>query len=107
MPISLAGVSTNWLAFPLTIKEAAPFSRLDVVTHLETHGIQTRPIFSGNILRQPAYTDLKKEWKEKKFPVADLIMRNGFLIGCHQGLEDKHLAYMQDVFEQLFKIHRV
>lgn len=92
-------VDTNWLAFPLTIREEAPFTRLEITKYLEERGIQTRPIFTGNILRQPAFAHLASLQK-KRFVVADHIMLNGFLVGCHHGLGRKHLSYLKEAFEK-------
>ncbi|MEK7089939.1 MAG: aminotransferase class I/II-fold pyridoxal phosphate-dependent enzyme, partial [Patescibacteria group bacterium] len=49
LPKEMPKTYTNWLAFPLTIREGAPFSRNTLVTYLEDHKIQTRPLFSGDI----------------------------------------------------------
>ena len=98
LPEQLKDVETNWLAFPLTIKNA-PFSRLDIVKYLEGKGIQTRPLFAGNILRQPGFLDMKKK-DRKEYPIANLIMKNSFLIGCHQGLEKSSMEYMKNVFTE-------
>ena len=81
----------NWLAFPLTIRER--IERLDFVRFLEEKGIQTRPIFSGNITRQPAYA---QALGKRSFPVADKVMRDGVLLGSHHGLTDDHLSYLED-----------
>jgi CDP-6-deoxy-D-xylo-4-hexulose-3-dehydrase len=92
LPESAPGA--NWLAFPLTVRPEAPFTRLDFVRHLEARGIQTRPIMAGNILRQPGFTHLGDP---DRFPVADSVMRGGVLLGCHQGLTDEQIGYVQDV----------
>lgn len=98
LPKQLPEVRTSWLAFPLTIKPDAPFSRSLITTYLEENNIQTRPVFTGNILRQPAFKHLNDErQKSDDFPVADNIMRNAFLIGCHHGLEDMHLDYLKKI----------
>ena len=55
LPRKLPQVETSWLAFPLTISSDAPFTRLELVKYLESNGVQTRPIFTGNVLRQPAF----------------------------------------------------
>jgi len=68
--------STNWLAFPIQVE-----NRLDLVNYLEDHEIQTRVIFSGNITRHPAYRSYLTV-----FSNADIIMKNGILLGCHQGM---------------------
>lgn len=98
LPVQDSRVFTNWLAFPLTIRKGAGFSRYDLVTYLEKNNIQTRPVFTGNVLRQPAFRKAALPNSENDFPEADNIMRNGFLIGCHHGLMDKHIDYLKQVF---------
>ena len=94
---------TFWHAFPLTIRHGAPFTRLEITQYLEERNIQTRPIFTGNILRQPAFRNIKAKTLKGGYPVADNIMRNGFLIGCNHGLQDEHIAHLMDSFEQFLK----
>ena len=93
-PKQLPEVKTSWLAFPLTIKDDAKFSRLEIVKYLESNGIQTRPVFTGNILRQPAFKNIKHKNIEQKFNVTENIMRNSFLVGCNHGLSDKQMEKM-------------
>ena len=67
---------------------------------LEKKGIQTRTIFTGNIIRQPIMKN-KNFRKVKKCSVnSDNIMKNGILIGCHQGLSSNDLDYMTRVFKK-------
>ena len=96
---------TNWLAFPLTIKDRVPFSRLAMVKFLERNEIQTRPIFTGNILRQPAFRGLGGRNAAKKYVAADKIMNNSFLIGCHHGLTPAQLLYLKGTFKRFFDEH--
>lgn len=86
---------TNWLAFPLTLKDTAPFTRLDITKYLEENNIQTRPIFTGTILAQPAFKNIRHRKAVKSFPVSDHVMRNGFLIGAHHGLTDAQVKYLK------------
>ncbi len=104
LPKTLPTVKTNWLAFPITLREGAPFTRLELARYLEERDIQTRPIFTGNVLRQPGFKSLAKEEKGT-FPVADRIMANGLLLGCHHGLGPKHLAYMKKTLAAFLKTH--
>ena len=99
LPIQLPQVKTSWLAFPLTIDSEAPFSRMEIVKHLELHKIQTRPIFTGNVLRQPGFEKINHKNMEKEYHVADNIMKNSFLIGCNHGLNNKHLEKIQTTFK--------
>lgn len=101
LPYTLEDVDTNWLAYPLTIKPGAPFTRYELLEHLEKNGIQTRVLFSGNITRHPLY----KKVHIKTFGLlsqADLIMQNGFLIGCHQGMGEKEIEYVAKVAKEFF-----
>ncbi|MHB1830408.1 MAG: DegT/DnrJ/EryC1/StrS family aminotransferase [Candidatus Micrarchaeaceae archaeon] len=100
LPKQLDNAMAPWLAFPLTINENAKFDRLSIVTFLEQNNIQTRPIFSGNILKQPVFRRLSKIQIKKEFPNSDFIMKNGFLIGCHQGLGTQHITYIKEVFSR-------
>ena len=98
IPIQTPKTSTNWLAFPFTIKTNAPFSRLDLAIFLEENNIQTRPVFTGNILRQPAYMHMQTHKNAKSYPIADSIMKHSLMIGCHQGLLAMHLSHIKKTF---------
>ena len=87
-----------WMSFPLTITQNAPFSRLEIVKHLEKNQIQTRPIFTGNVLHQPAFKNILHKNLEMEFPNANNIMKNSFLVGCNQGLSLTHIEKIMEVF---------
>jgi len=99
LPKQLPQVKTSWLAFPLTINSDAPFSRIEIVKYLESHGIQTRPVFTGNVLRQPAFKEISYKNMGGEFDVANNIMKNSFLIGCNHGLYDEHLEKIKVTFK--------
>lgn len=103
LPKQLPDSKTAWLAFPLIIKDSAKFKRKDLQIYLEKKNIQTRVVFTGNILKQPGFSFLKKDNKE--YPEADFVMRGGILIGCHQGLNNKHINYMHKNFREFLKIN--
>ncbi len=94
LPKQLKEVQTSWLGFPLTITNDAPFSRIQLLKYMENNNIQTRPIFTGNILRQPGFKSMLAQNLQKDYPVTDEIMKNGFILGCNHGLEKKHMDYM-------------
>ncbi len=97
LPKISTGIRTNFLAYPIIIKENNIFKKNDLQIFLEKKKIQTRPIFSGNALRHPAFTDLiSKVNKVNTFLNSDYIMRNGILIGCHHGLSNKNINYIHD-----------
>ena len=101
LPIQNKNVVTGWLAFPLVIKKNANFSRTDLQIYLENKGIQTRTIFTGNILRQPLMKNQYYKKHNKSHIISDDVMRNGILIGCHHGLGKKDLNRMTNIFKKL------
>tara|TARA_B100000575_G_C22925747_1_gene536772 strand:- start:174 stop:836 length:663 start_codon:yes stop_codon:yes gene_type:complete len=88
LPDQLKGLKTPWLAYPVIIKDKKLINRQKLQIFLERKGIQTRTIFTGNILRQPIMK--KKLYKKVKNAEVNSnnIMRNGILIGCHHGLKN-------------------
>jgi len=106
LPRQDARVKTNWLIFPLLIKEGTPFSRYELTKYLEENNIQTRPVFTGDILKQPAFQKIKYRGLKNGYPVADQVMKSAFLIGCHQGLEKKHLRYLKKTFVDFLENYR-
>ena len=100
-PTIMSKVKTNHLAYPLILKKNKFFSRKELQIYLENNKIQTRPIFSGNILRHPAFKNLNsKKNNVNSFCNSDYIMKNGILIGCHQGLSKKHIDYIHKVIRK-------
>ena len=94
LPNQLKGLKTPWLAYPIILKDKSGINRQKLQIFLEKKGIQTRTIFTGNILRQPI---MKKKFY-KKVKNAEInsnnIMKNGILIGCHHGLGNKDINYI-------------
>ncbi|WP_299402036.1 aminotransferase class I/II-fold pyridoxal phosphate-dependent enzyme [uncultured Roseobacter sp.] len=99
LPKQLENSRTGWLAFPLTIRPDAPFTRRELQIFLEKADIQTRPVFTGNILRQPAMKKVTYRADDAGYPVSDHVMRGGILLACHHGLTDAHVDYMHRTFE--------
>ncbi|WP_395327355.1 DegT/DnrJ/EryC1/StrS family aminotransferase [Novosphingobium sp. BL-8H] len=99
LPRQLPESRTGWLAFPLTIRPNAPFTRTQLQIWLEQRDIQTRPVFTGNILRQPAMQGVAVKAASEGYPVADAVMKGGILLACHHGLTEAHIDYMHECFE--------
>lgn len=95
LPRQTAKSVTAWLAFPLIIKDSAPFTRREITEHLERANIQTRPIFTGNIVKQPGFDHIPHKKAQMSYPNTERVMRNGFVVGCHQGLTSKQLSYLE------------
>lgn len=98
LPRQMPEAETGWLAFPLTIRPTAPFDRRELQIFLEQRDIQTRVVFTGNILRQPAMADVEVNAVATGYPVADAVTRGGMLIACHHGLVDAQIDYVHQTF---------
>lgn len=87
----------SWFGFPLTVKKNAGFAKNDIVTHLERRKIMTRPLFAGNITRQPAYADVEYR-VVGGLTNTDRIMNDAFWIGVYPGLSDEMIEYVVNSF---------
>jgi CDP-6-deoxy-D-xylo-4-hexulose-3-dehydrase len=92
-----------WFGYPITVRPGAPFTRRDLVDHLETRGVETRPIMAGNIDEQPAMHFFPYR-KVGELPNSRFIHRNSFFFGNHHGIEaparEAIATYIQDFIEQ-------
>jgi CDP-6-deoxy-D-xylo-4-hexulose-3-dehydrase len=99
-PQETLGCETAWLAFPLLIKESAPFTRKEFQIFLENKNIQTRVVFTGNILRQPMCQNMEKKVLEQGYPNADRVMAQGVLLPLHHGMTESMFARFQSTVEE-------
>lgn len=103
LPEQMPHSRTGWLSFPLTIREDAPFTRREMQIFLEKRDIQTRVVFTGNILRQPAMKGVEVRTREGGYPVSDAVMRGGILLACHHGLTEEQIDYLHTAFEEFVR----
>ncbi len=102
LPQATPGSEPSWFGFPITVRPEAPFTRLDLVRHLESRRIGTRQLFGGNLTRQPAYRNVP-------FRVAgpltntDLAMHHTFWIGVFPGLTAQMIDYTADAFGEFIR----
>ncbi len=90
----------SWFGFLLTVKDDAPFSRDEIVQFLQEKKIGTRFLFSGNLLRQPYFTNQDIEYRViGDLKNADTIMKQTFWIGVYPGLTKEMLEYVIETFE--------
>ena len=100
LPERYEGVNTPWLAYPLVIKKNKIFNRKKLQIYLEKNNIQTRTIFTGNILKQPVMKNKKFKYHKNCNTVADDVMKNGILIGCHQGMNISDINFICKKFHK-------
>ena len=104
-PIAYQNSMSGWLAYPLLISQRSKIRRNELQIFLEKRNIQTRVVFTGNILRQPAFKYLSKfkNNNASQFVNADYIMKKGILIACHHGINKKMLSHIHSSFIAFLK----
>ena len=100
LPKQLPNTKSGWLAYPITISENAPFSRTQMQIFLEKKNIQTRVVFTGNILRQPGFKNINAIKDKNGYPEADKVMKNGILIACHHGLSKNMINHIHNSIDK-------
>lgn len=86
-----------WFGFMIVLREGAPFTKDELVKHLEERKIQTRALFCGNLLRQPAYEGIVHR-VVGDLTNTDKIMADGFFVGVYPGLDGEPLDYLAETF---------
>ncbi|WP_204103693.1 MULTISPECIES: lipopolysaccharide biosynthesis protein RfbH [Spirulina sp. CCY15215] len=98
LPKTTISSEPSWFGFPLTIKESSTLNREQLVTFLEEHKIGTRLLFAGNIVKQPAYQNVKYRIISE-LKVTDLVMNNTFWLGVYPGISEAAIAYIYKTLE--------
>ena len=97
LPTATEHSDPSWFAFAITVRESAGFTRHELTNYLETHLIETRSLFSGNLLRHPAMADVECRIAGG-LENSDAITERTFFVGVYPGIQDSHLEYMKEVF---------
>jgi CDP-6-deoxy-D-xylo-4-hexulose-3-dehydrase len=102
LPTKPENTDPSWFCYVITVKNNAGFSRNELTHYLEVNNIETRNLFSGNLLRHPAYTNIQHRIVGD-LKNTDAVMNNTFFIGVYPGIEQPHLEHIQEVFNQFMK----
>ena len=93
----------SWFGFLVTIRPESGIARNDVTRFLEEHNIQTRLLFSGNLIRHPCFDSIRNSGKYRvvgDLKNTDLIMNNSFWVGVYPGMTDPMLEYMAETIAE-------
>ena len=103
LPSATPRSEPSWFGFTVHVRPDAPFDRADLVEWLQDRRIDTRQVFAGNLLRQPAYRDMPHR-VAGSLENTDLVMSQAFWIGCYPGLTDEMIDYVIDAFGQFLRV---
>ena len=93
LPETTPKSNPSWFGFAITVRPGAPFSRLELVQHIESRRIGTRLLFGGNLMRQPAYIGMPHR-VVGPLTNANIITDNTFWLGVYPGLNDEMVDFM-------------
>ena len=106
LPRARSKTDPSWFAFPLTIRDKAPFTRTEIVDYLEENLIQTRPYFAGNIMLQPAYSHLIDQNLAKvNFPVATKVTTDTFFHGTSPVITIEQIEYIGIIVDKFIETY--
>lgn len=92
----------SWFGFLLTCREGVDKNK--VVQYIEDHGVQTRMLFAGNIVKQPCFDEMRASGKGYRvvgdLAVTDRIMKDTFWLGVYPGMTDEKIDYMAKVIKE-------
>ncbi len=92
LPRATPGSDPAWFAFPVTVREGAGFTRTELTDFLNANRVETRTLFGGNLLRQPAYEGIRCR-VPGSLKNTDRIMNDAFFLGTYPGLDEEQIDY--------------
>jgi len=105
LPRAAENSDPAWFAFPINIKDNAGFTRTELTKYLDAHLIETRNLFGGNLLRQPAYVNIAHR-QIGDLLNTDRIMNNVFFLGTYPGLGKEQINYTMDIIDSFLSLQK-
>ena len=92
----------SWFVYPVTVRGQAGFTRTELTEYLSRYGIETRNLFAGNMVKQPAYLQVEKRIVGN-LENTDVVMESTFFLGTYPGLNQDKIAYVLDKISAFLK----
>lgn len=111
LPQAQRNSNPSWFGFLISVKEDAGFTRNELSQYLESKRIQTRNLFAGNLLKHPAFDEMRSS--KEGYRVAgeltgtDFIMNNTLWIGVYPGMTNEILEYMAAVIKEFVQQYNI
>lgn len=98
LPEAEANSNPSWFGFLIAVKDDAGFTRNELTSFLESRRIQTRNLFAGNLIKHPAFDEMRKSGEGYRvvgeLKMTDFVMNNGFWIGVYPGMTNEMIDWM-------------
>jgi CDP-6-deoxy-D-xylo-4-hexulose-3-dehydrase len=107
LPRTLEGLDTGWHMFPVLCRPESGLRRAAFQEHMESRGIDTRMVWTGNALRQPAFRSIPHRVAPGGLPNADRVMEQGLVLPSNHGLSDDDVDYICDTADDYLKLERI
>ena len=102
LPEACPNSRPSWFGFLMTCKEGV--DRKKVVPYIESHGVQTRMLFAGNLIKHPCFNEMRESGKGYRvvgsLANTDRIMNDTFWVGVYPGMTDEKLDYMAKIIKE-------
>ncbi|MDE3023711.1 MAG: DegT/DnrJ/EryC1/StrS family aminotransferase, partial [Pseudomonadota bacterium] len=103
LPDATLGSDPSWFGFPITLRESAGVTRVDLLQYLDQYKIGTRLLFAGNLTRQP-YFHGRHYRVSGELIHTDTIMHHSFWLGVYPGLTEDMLSFVGEKLEMFFGV---
>ena len=101
LPVATPKSDPCWFGFPISVRKGSKINRNELSGFLEGKNIETRTLFGGNLIKQPAFKDI--EYRQvSNLENTDFVMDHAFFIGVYPGIDDRQVDYVLNSFEQFF-----
>jgi CDP-6-deoxy-D-xylo-4-hexulose-3-dehydrase len=101
LPVATPKSDPCWFGFPISVRKGSKINRNELSGFLEGKNIETRTLFGGNLIKQPAFKDI--EYRQVgNLENTDFVMDHTFFIGVYPGIDDRQVDYVLSSFEQFF-----
>jgi CDP-6-deoxy-D-xylo-4-hexulose-3-dehydrase len=106
LPMATDNSDPSWFGYVITVRDNVDFTRNDLTRFLEANRIETRNLFSGNLLCHPAYQDIPHRIVGN-LNNTNVIMNNTFFIGVYTGINDDHIRHISKTVSRFMAGERI
>ena len=107
MPRLTDGVETGWHMFPMLVNPDSGIRRSELQQFMEAHGIDTRMVWTGNAVRQPAFKGVPHRTPTGGLPNADAVMETGLILPSNHGICDDGISYICEMLDEFLTKQRL